>query len=116
MLGYDQKNEMKIILQLEKQAYPVSSSFCDNKKELIDTTVDNLIEIVQQYFKLTTELNGSISNSTIEEAGNIFTWMVRCQQKNLGSIAWTKFYDDLFNDHTLRKSYKEYFCDNVKCY
>ena len=63
--------------------------------------MDNTLQFLKEHFNVSSEINGFISNVTIEEAGPIFSWLVSCQK--IYWIAWMEFYHDLFDNYPLKK-------------
>ena len=63
--------------------------------------VENTLQLLKEHFNVSSETNDLISNTTIEEAGPIFSWLVSCQE--IYWITWTKFCHDLFQNYPLKK-------------
>ena len=78
----------------------VDVNFCD-KDMLDDIEVEKMMQHIQNHFNQSLETIDLISDATIEEAGQIFTWMIRCPN-NVYIKAWNKFYNDLFDNYNLR--------------
>ena len=78
----------------------VGVNFCNNGM-LVDFEVEKVMQHIQNYFNKSLETIDLISDATIEEAGQIFTWMIRCPN-NVYIKAWNNFYNDLFDNYNLR--------------
>ena len=101
-LNIEQKQELiKIIkgTRRELMQTSVGVNFCNNGM-LVDFKVEKAMQHIQNYFNKSLETIDLISDATIEEAGPIFTWMIKCPD-NAYINAWNKFYNNLF-DFNLR--------------
>ena len=63
--------------------------------------VENTLQLLKEHFNVSSETNDLISNTTIEEAGPIFSWLVSCQETYW--ITWMEFCHDLFQNYPLKK-------------
>ena len=63
--------------------------------------VESTLQLLKEHFNVSSETNDLISNTTIEEAGPIFSWLVSCQK--IYWIAWVEFFNDIFHDYSLKK-------------